>query len=317
MAKCAVNNFGVTSLLIYIVILKFVSLRCATPHSALKTSHSTLYIGGIMKFLTDVISQMSEYKSLKNAVEKGRTAAATGLTNVHKANVVSALCTQLNKKALLLTGDEQESQQLANNISMMGLRALIYPLRDFNFRAVSGQSREYEHQRLMVLSSILKGDFDVVIACADAAAQFTIPPEELKRASMHIASGGEAELESLVTFLTESGYERCEAVEGEGHRPVRRAPSAVHGIGSEENFILPEIALKGDRTCGRGIVDLLSADLNAVLCFNEVVRELGPGSFAVPQRRAGQQAENQEQGHEFRCEACRSGAVLHVLHPPS
>ena len=107
------------------------------------------------------------------------------------------------------------------------------------------------------------------------------------------------------------------AVEGEGHRPVRRALSAVHGIGSEENFILPEIALKGDRTCGRGIVDLLSADLNAVLCFNEVVRELGPGSFAVPQRRAGQQAENQEQGHEFRCEACRSGAVLHVLHPPS
>ena len=174
-----------------------------------------------MKFLTDVISQMSEYKSLKNAVEKGRTAAATGLTNVHKANAVSALCTQLNKKALLLTGDEQESQQLANNISMMGLRALIYPLRDFNFRAVSGQSREYEHQRLMVLSSILKGDFDVVIACADAAAQFTIPPEELKRASMHIASGGEAELESLVTFLTESGYERCEAVEGEGQYSVR------------------------------------------------------------------------------------------------
>lgn len=174
-----------------------------------------------MKFLTDVISQMSEYKALKNAVGKGRPAAATGLTNVHKANVVTALCSQLGKKALLLTGDEQESQQLANNIASMGLRALVYPLRDFNFRKVSGQSREYEHQRLNVLSKIQKGDFDVVIACADAAAQFTIPPEELKKASMHIASGGETDMSELVGFLTNSGYERCDAVEGEGQFAVR------------------------------------------------------------------------------------------------
>ena len=174
-----------------------------------------------MKFLTEVISQINEYKTLKNAAAKGRPAAATGLTNVHKANIVTALCSQLNKKALLLTGDEQEGQQLANNIASMGLKALVYPLRDFNFREVSGQSREYEHQRLMVLSSILKNDYDVVIACVDAAAQFTIPPETLKRSSMHIASGGEADMETLVQFLEASGYERCDAVEGEGQYSVR------------------------------------------------------------------------------------------------
>ena len=174
-----------------------------------------------MKFLNDVISQLSEYKTLKAAVSKGRPSAATGLTNVHKANVVSALCTQLGKKALLLTGDEQEGQQLANNLASMGLRALVYPLRDFNFREVSGQSREYEHQRLMVLSCILKNDFDVVIACVDAAAQFTIPPEALRRSTLHIRSGGETDMDTLVEFLTSSGYERCEAVEGEGQFSVR------------------------------------------------------------------------------------------------
>ena len=174
-----------------------------------------------MNFLNDVISQLSEYKTLKKAVTRGRPAAATGLTNVHKANVVSALCTQLGRKALLLVGDEQEGQQLANNLASMGLRALVYPLRDFNFREVSGQSREYEHQRLMVLSRILKNDYDAVVACVDAAAQFTIPPEVLKRSTMHIQSGGEADMETLVEFLSAYGYERCDAVEGEGQFSVR------------------------------------------------------------------------------------------------
>lgn len=174
-----------------------------------------------MNFLTNVISNLSEYKSLRNAVERGRPTAATGLTNVHKANVISALCSQLDKKTLLLTGDEQEGQQLANNLTSMGLRTLVYPVRDFNFRIVSSKSREYEHKRLMVLSSVLKGEYDAVIATVDAAAQFTIPPEILKRSTMHIASGEEADMGQLIEFLNESGYERCDAVEGEGQYSVR------------------------------------------------------------------------------------------------
>ncbi len=174
-----------------------------------------------MKFLTNVISQMKEYKALRQAVSDGRITAATGLTGVHKANVVSAVCTQLCKKMLLLVGEEQEGQQLCNDISSMGLKALMYPLRDLNFRDISGKSREYEHQRLMVLSSVLKGDFDVVVACIDAAAQFTIPPEALKKSSFLLKVGERAEISELTALLEASGYERCEQVEGEGQYAVR------------------------------------------------------------------------------------------------
>ncbi len=174
-----------------------------------------------MKFLNEVISGIPEYRSLETAVKRGRPAAATGLTTIHKANAVAALCARLNKKALLLVGDEQEGQQLANNISSMGLRSIVYPLRDLNFRNVNSQSHEYEHQRIMVLSNVIKGDYDVVIACVDAASQFTIPPEVLKRSSVRIASGEECDMNTLVEFLNGSGYERCEAVEGAGQYSVR------------------------------------------------------------------------------------------------
>lgn len=174
-----------------------------------------------MNFLTNVISEIKEYKALYQSVKKGRITAATGLTGVHKANVISALCSQLDKKALILVGEEQEAQQLANDISSMGGKALTYPLRDLNFREISGQSREYEHQRIMVLSSILKGDFTAVIACVDAAAQFTIPPKTLKKSSFLLSVGTKADISELTSILEASGYERYDQVEGEGQYAVR------------------------------------------------------------------------------------------------
>ena len=110
-----------------------------------------------MDFLNNVISELSEYKKLENSVIKGRPSAATGLTGVHKANVVTALCSRLKKKALIIVGDEQEGTQLVNDICSMGLRALFYPLRDFCFREMSGISREYEHKRITALATVLKG----------------------------------------------------------------------------------------------------------------------------------------------------------------
>lgn len=201
-----------------------------------------------MNFLTNVISNLKEYKTLHSSVSNGRISAATGLTGVHKANVISALCEQLSKKALVLVGEEQEGQQLANDIMSMGCKALTYPLRDLNFREMNGRSREYEHQRLMALSSILKGDFDVVVACIDAASQFTIPPEVLKRASIMLKVGEQVDISELTSMLEASGYERCEQVEGEGQYAVRggildlfmpdeKAPMRVEFWGDEVDTI--------------------------------------------------------------------------------
>lgn len=174
-----------------------------------------------MDFLINVISQLSEYKTLEGSVIKGRPTAATGLTGVHKANVVTALCGRLKRKALILVGDEQEGTQLVNDICSMGLQAIFYPLRDFCFREMSGISKEYEHKRVRALASILKGECDVVVATVDAASQFTMPPEVLKKSSFLLKVGEKAEISDIASVLEASGYERCELVEGEGQYAIR------------------------------------------------------------------------------------------------
>jgi len=174
-----------------------------------------------MDFFSDIIYRLPEYKSLEKAVADNRSSAATGLTGIHKANVITALCRHLSKKALVLVGEEQEAVQLMSDTAAMGLNALFYPIRDFSFREMTGKSREYEHKRLMVLSNVLKGNYDVVFATIDAAAQFTMPPETLKRSSYTLKVGAKAEISEIAAVLQASGYERYEQVEGEGQYAVR------------------------------------------------------------------------------------------------
>ena len=67
-------------------------------------------------------------------------------------------------------------------------------------------SREYEHQRIQVLSRILKHDCDVVVACMDAALQYTIPPNELEGRMIELKKGQTVSLEQVVQSLVRCGY---------------------------------------------------------------------------------------------------------------
>ncbi|MFQ7063428.1 MAG: transcription-repair coupling factor, partial [[Clostridium] leptum] len=119
-----------------------------------------------MKFLSTLLDGVTEYETLVSAVERHNTpAAVTGVSGIHKAHLIHSLCARTGRKALVLASDEGEGQRLCNDLSSMGTAALVYPARDFNFRAAEGQSREYEHQRLQVMAGMLDGDYQVVISC--------------------------------------------------------------------------------------------------------------------------------------------------------
>ena len=175
-----------------------------------------------MKFLSTLLDGVTEYETLVSAVERHNTpAAVTGVSGIHKAHLIHSLCARTGRKALVLASDEGEGQRLCNDLSSMGTAALVYPARDFNFRAAEGQSREYEHQRLQVMAGMLDGDYQVVISCIDAALQYTIPPDELRSKRLTLRAGQEAPLEKIEALLSASGYERYQQVEGPGQFAVR------------------------------------------------------------------------------------------------
>ena len=170
-----------------------------------------------MEFLNHALSRLNEYVSLESAVkEKALPAAATGVGEIHKANIIDALCTRLRRRAIVITSDEPEANRLCADLTAMGLPTLFYPYRDFSLRAAEGSSHEYEHQRILALASLLNGTCGAVVCCVDAALQFTIPPEELKRRTVTLKAGMAVSMEKVLGVLSACGYEQAAQIDGPG-----------------------------------------------------------------------------------------------------
>lgn len=174
-----------------------------------------------MNFLIDALKSTPEFKSVQKALVPHCSVCATGLTGINKANLINTLCHLKNVRAFCIAGDEQEAQNLCNDLCFMGKKAYVYTIKDFNFRDIEGKSMDYEHQRLNVLLKILEGDYDVIISCIDAAMQYTIPPDVLKKSVLKLKQRQSINMEDCISALTLMGYKRFDQVDGHGQFAVR------------------------------------------------------------------------------------------------
>lgn len=155
-------------------------------------------------------------------IRNGRLPAAlTGLGHIHKTLLVYALCASLGRKAIFLAADEAEGSRVREDLAALGMEALLLPARELSLRRVESTSREYEQMRLGTLAKMAAGDYQCVVACADAACQFTLPPSLLLRRTIPLRAGAPLPVASLPAALTAAGYERCEQIEGPGQYAAR------------------------------------------------------------------------------------------------
>ena len=110
-----------------------------------------------MNFLVDIVKALPEFPAIARCAASGAPMAVTGLSHIHKAAVVLALCHTAKRPALLLCGDEGEYSRFAEDLTAMGLAAAVYSGRDLAFRPVECVSREFEQQRESVLCGMMEG----------------------------------------------------------------------------------------------------------------------------------------------------------------
>ena len=174
-----------------------------------------------MNFLVNVLKNSPAFKSLLSNAKTGKSLCVSGLSTINKANVIYALCRLKGVTAFCVASDEKEAQTLCNDLCSMGLKACVYPVRDYNFLDFQSKSHEYEHARLKVLLKLIENDCDVVISCIDAASQLTVPRKVLEESTIVFEEGKEIPLEKAVRSLTLLGYERFDAVDGNGQFSLR------------------------------------------------------------------------------------------------
>ena len=162
------------------------------------------------------------FSALADAARLGQLpVSVTGAGYIHKVLLTRGLCDTCGRRALVLCADESEAVRMSEDLSALGLRALFFPARELTLYDVTGGSREFEQQRLGVFSRMLRGDYDCVVACADAAAQLTLPPEVLRAHTVTLTAGAPLPVADLADTLVRAGYERFPQIEGPGQFAVR------------------------------------------------------------------------------------------------
>lgn len=168
-----------------------------------------------MSCFSTIFKSSQEFQSLSQAVTSGeRPTGATGLSHIHKAHLIHALCQEQGKRALIVTPDESSAVKLAEDLSIFQEGVLFYPSRELALQPVEGQSREYEHIRLGILSRMLEEQFRIVVCSAEAASQLTLPPAELARRQRTVHTGETVSMEALCKALVLAGYTYADQVDG-------------------------------------------------------------------------------------------------------
>ncbi len=174
-----------------------------------------------MSCFSKEFNKSKDFLSLSESIRTlNAPVGAIGLSDVSKCFAIHSIC-ENKEKAFIITPDEATAVKVHECLKELQEGVLLYPSRELTFVEVAGVSREFEHIRLGVLSRILHNDFTAVVMSANAACQYTMPPDELLKRSFSISVNDEIKVDILAQKLVLAGYSRYEQVDGTSQFAVR------------------------------------------------------------------------------------------------
>ena len=183
-----------------------------------------------MDFLTQSLSKEKEFSKLSENISKLNKKKEklpmliTGLSDGSKAafyySVYKEVKEKFNRGIVILTSNEKELRSLNDCLSSMNVNVRTFSSRDFVFHNIAS-SHEREHERISVLFSLIKNDYDIITATTEAVMSYTIPREALINSFITLKVDEDYSLTDLTKYLVNAGYVRVEMVSGTGQFSLR------------------------------------------------------------------------------------------------
>ena len=209
-----------------------------------------------MSIWEKALAPLTEFGSVcEDLVARRTPVQLVGLSHIHKALFAAGWMQSTKRRSVMLVGDEAEAARMTEDLRALGIRAMQLPARELSLRQMESASREYEQMRLGTLAAMTEGGYDCVVACADAAIQYTIPPDTLLERTIELIAGAPLPVKDLPAALAAAGYERCAQIEGPGQFAVRGGIVDVYPAACPYPI---RLELWGDTVDTLGYFDLLT-----------------------------------------------------------
>ncbi len=176
-----------------------------------------------MQFLIQNVGNIPSLQPIFDTVTGGGASpvAVFGLSDTARAVFSACLNQKTNKTIFVVTETEAAARKLCDDTNRLGIKAEVYPSRDYKILDTFGASNEYEHKRISVLWKIMLNELQVVFLDIEAFTQKTISPDAFKRTTFELKSGDSLDIKVLKAKLLDMGYILTEQVDGMGQFSVR------------------------------------------------------------------------------------------------
>ncbi len=175
-----------------------------------------------MNIFQESFRAMPEFRTLDSCFKNRITPICiSGLAQIHKAQFLLAAFG--SKTSLVITDDDNSARKLADDINSMAgeQTAFYYPSREYIMYNTEGVSREYEFQRLGIISKLIDGSCRLVIAGTEAVMQIAPPRDIIEKRIFSIRKGEEVQLDTIIGNLIRCGYVRTDKIDGVSQFSVR------------------------------------------------------------------------------------------------
>ncbi len=173
-----------------------------------------------------------DFAKMINEIRAGNSCSIFGIQN----SMRPAICNGLNKKILFLTADGVTAVARKEEFELLGMKTLYFPAVQDGFLFKKAQSNEFNLARTLTLFSVLKKDFDVVVAPITSLFSFLPSLKEFKEHILNLKTNQEITIEKLERLLTEAGYKKEELISAEGQFSKRGEIVDVYPVGEAYPF---------------------------------------------------------------------------------
>ncbi|MBE6082224.1 transcription-repair coupling factor [Acidilutibacter cellobiosedens] len=171
----------------------------------------------------DSLKNMPSYKKLLEEIKMGSSPISIhGLNDDNLGHFFYGINKHSKKQILIVTKDELKAKSIFEDLkNFANSHVEIFPSKEIFFYDVDALSLETVHERLKVMTRLIKGEKIVVVTCIEAILSKVMNAEIFKKLSTKIRYDEKLNLKKFVEDLTIKGYERVNMVEGKGQFSVR------------------------------------------------------------------------------------------------
>ena len=175
-----------------------------------------------MNILTDELENSKKFSEVINHIKTTKSPISlSGLSDMGKIQVISALNKSLNKNICIITYNQIQAKRLLKDIEYFTQKTAIFPKKELVTYDYIAESKDLPYERIETLNNIRANKVNTLILTVEALMQNMIPKDVLYKNSIKIKVGDTLSIDYLKQKLVDLGYERKDLIDGRGQFSIR------------------------------------------------------------------------------------------------